>query len=258
MTTLSLTRPLACFDLETTGLQIGKDRIIEIAIVKLLPDGSKQTFHSKVHPEIPIPLEISEITGIYDVDVLEAPKLKEIAQQIIDFVGDSDLTGYNCNKFDIPFIIEDFNRVGFLFDISQKQIIDVQNIFHKMEPRNLSAAYQFYCNKELINAHSALADTEATLDILLAQLERYPTLERTVNFLGEFSHVGPRTFDFARRIGIAENGEYVFNFGKHKGKLVKDVFKQEPGYYSWIMNGDFAQDTKNKFTLIKQEMQKLS
>jgi DNA polymerase III subunit epsilon len=254
MTKLTLKRPLACFDLETTGLQIGKDRIIEIAIVKLLPDGTKETFQSKVHPEMPIPLEISEITGIYDVDVLEAPKLAEIAEELIKFIGEADLTGYNCNKFDIPFVIEDLNRVGFTFDILNKNIIDVQNIFHKMEPRNLAAAYQFYCKKDLINAHSALADTEATLEILLAQLDRYPTLEPTVEYLGEFSHVGPKTFDFARRIGITENNEYVFNFGKHKGKLVKEVFKQDSGYYSWIMKGDFAQDTKNKFTQIKREM----
>jgi DNA polymerase-3 subunit epsilon len=252
--TIELIRPLICFDLETTGLQIGKDRIIEIAMIKLLPTGERLTFESRINPEIPIPLEISELTGIYDVDLIEAPKLSEKAQHIIDFIGEADLSGYNCNKFDVPFIIEDLNRVGFKLDISDKKIVDVQNIFHKMEQRTLAAAYKFYCQKDLENAHSALADTEATLDVLVAQLQRYPELEKNVTFLGDFSTIGPKTLDFARRISVNESGEAVFNFGKHKGIPVKDVFKKEPGYYSWIMNGDFAQDTKNHFTKIREDM----
>ncbi len=253
---LQLTKPLATFDLEATGLLIGKDRIVEIAILKVNPDGSQEVFEKRINPEMPIPIEVSEIHGIYDVDILNEPKLGEIAHDIIAFLDGCDLAGYNCNKFDIPFLIEDLDRVGVDFDIEGRKIIDVQNIFHKMEQRTLAAAMKFYCGRELENAHTAMADVQATFDILEAQLDRYPELEKTPEFLAEFATYGSKTMDFARRIGINENNEGVFNFGKHKGTLVREVFKKEPGYYSWIMNGDFAKDTKNKFTKIWNDLKK--
>ncbi len=253
---LQLSKPLATFDLEATGLTIGKDRIVEIAILKVMPDGSQEVFEKRVNPEMPIPVEVSEIHGIYDFDVLNEPKLGEIAKEIVAFLEGCDLAGYNCNKYDIPFLIEDLDRVGVDFNVEGRNIIDVQNIFHKMEQRTLSAAMKFYCGRELENAHTAMADVQATFDILEAQLDRYPELEKTPEFLSEFATFGTKTLDFARRIGINENDEAVFNFGKHKGVLVTDVFKKEPGYYSWIMNGDFAKDTKNKFTILWKSIKK--
>ncbi|MFT5600470.1 MAG: DNA polymerase-3 subunit epsilon [Flavobacteriales bacterium] len=253
---ITLQQPLASFDLETTGTLIAKDRIVEIAIVKLFPNGTKETYHKRVNPEMPIPLETSEIHGIYDVDVLDAPKLQDIGGEIISFLDNCDLTGYNCNKFDIPFLIEELDRVGMDFSIEGRNIIDVQNIFHKMEQRTLTAAYKFYCKKELVNAHSALADSEATLEILLAQVDYYDEIENNAKFLGEFSTYGTKTMDFARRIGFNKEEVPVFNFGKHKGTPVVDVFKREPGYYAWIMKGDFTKDTKNKFTSIWTELKK--
>lgn len=247
---LELTKPLAVFDIEATGIQIGKDRMVELAIIKLSPNGAKETYLKRINPEMPIPLEISEIHGIYDVDVLNAPKLVEIADEIISFLEGCDFAGYNCKKFDVPFLIEELDRVGRSIDIENVRIIDVQNIFHKKEQRTLAAAYQFYCSKELTDAHSALADAEATLDVLEAQLSKYEDLETTAEFLSDYSEIGARTMDFARRIGIDSNGEAVFNFGKHKGKEVKYIFKKDPNYYNWIMNGDFAKDTKNKFTTL--------
>lgn len=251
---LKLQKPIAVFDIEATGIQIGKDRIVEIAILKVLPSGETEKFEKRVNPEIPIPVEISEIHGIYDVDVLNEPKLNEIADEIVAFIADADLVGYNCKKFDIPFLIEELDRVGVEFSTEDKKIIDVQNIFHKKEQRTLAAAYQFYCNKELIDAHSAMADVDATFEVMVSQLERYPDLEPTVEFLDEYSVVGPKTLDFARRIGVDKEGTPVFNFGKHKGKSVKYVFKKDPNYYKWIMNGEFAKDTKNKFTKIWNEL----
>lgn len=253
---LKLIKPLATFDLEATGLTIGKDRIVEIAILKVMPDGSELVYEKRINPEMPIPIEVSEIHGIYDFDVLNEPKLSEVGNEIVQFLDGCDLAGYNCNKFDIPFLIEDLDRVGVDFDIEDRKIIDVQNIFHKMEQRTLAAATKFYCGKELENAHTAMADVRATFDVLEAQLERYPELEKTTEFLAEFANYGSKTMDFARRIGINENELPVFNFGKHKGVLVSDVFTKEPGYYSWIMKGDFAKDTKNKFTLIWNSLKK--
>lgn len=251
---LKLQKPITVFDIEATGVQIGKDRIVEIAILKVLPNGDTEKYETRVNPEIPIPVEISEIHGIYDVDVLNEPKLQDVANDIVSFIGDSDLVGYNCKKFDIPFLIEELDRVGVDFSTENKKIIDVQNIFHKKEQRTLAAAYQFYCNKELIDAHSAMADVDATYEVLVSQLERYPDLDPNVDFLDEYSVVGPKTLDFARRIGIDKEGTAVFNFGKHKGKSVKYVFLKDPNYYKWIMNGEFAKDTKRKFTLIWDEL----
>lgn len=251
---LKLTKPISVFDIEATGVQIGKDRMVEIAILKVYPDGTQEKYQSRLNPEMPIPLEISEIHGIYDVDVLGEPTLDKVGQDILDFIGDSDLAGYNCKKFDIPFLIEELDRVNMEFNIDDRMVIDVQNIFHKKEQRTLAAAYQFYCNKELVNAHTAMADVDATYEVLESQLSRYEDLEPTTEFLDEFSIVGPKTLDFARRIGVDNEGEAVFNFGKHKGKRVTYIFKKDPNYYNWIMNGEFAKDTKVKFTKIWKEI----
>jgi DNA polymerase III subunit epsilon len=253
---LELIKPLAIFDLEATGLTIGKDRIVEIAILKVNPDGSKETYEKKINPEIPIPIEVSDIHGIYDVDVLSEPKLQDISNEIVSFLDNCDLAGYNCNKFDVPLLIEELDRVGVDFKIDDRKIIDVQNIFHKMEQRTLSAAMKFYCDKELENAHRAMADVEATFEILEAQLEKYPELEKNPSFLSEFATFGSKTLDFARRIGIDEKDNAVFNFGKYKGTLVLEIFKKDKGYYNWIMNGDFAKDTKNHFTKLYQQVNK--
>jgi DNA polymerase-3 subunit epsilon len=250
---LNLTKSIAVFDIEATGVQIGKDRMVEIAILKVNPDGSQERFEKRINPEIPIPLEVSEIHGIYDLDIINEPKLNEVGQEIIDFIGDADLAGYNCKKFDIPFLIEELDRVGMEFPTDTRKIIDVQNIFHKKEQRTLAAAYQFYCGKELVNAHAAMADVDATYEVLESQLGRYEDLEPTTEFLDEYSVVGPKTLDFARRIGVNKEGRPVFNFGKHKGKPVTEVFKKDPNYYNWIMKGEFAKDTKVKFTKIWKE-----
>ncbi len=253
---LNLTKSLAIFDIEATGLTIGKDRIVEIAILKVKTDGSKEKYEIKINPEIPIPLEVSELHGIYDVDVINAPKLQDVAHEIVSFLDNCDLAGYNCHKFDVPFLIEELDRVGVDFNIEDRKIIDVQNIFHKMEQRTLSAAMKFYCNKELENAHRAMADVEATFEILEAQLEKYPELEKNTTFLSEFATFGSKTLDFARRIGLDENNNPIFNFGKYKGTPVLDIFKKDKGYYNWIMNGDFARDTKNHFTKLYQLVNK--
>ncbi|MCB9189410.1 MAG: 3'-5' exonuclease [Flavobacteriales bacterium] len=251
---LKLSNSIAVFDIEATGVQIGKDRIVEIAILKVFPDGSKGTFQTRVNPEIPIPIEISEIHGIYDFDVINEPTLEQIGGKIVEFIGDSDLVGYNCLKFDIPFLIEELGRVGIEFSSEGRKIIDVQNIFHKKEQRTLAAAYEFYCNKELVNAHSAMADVDATYEVLESQLVKYNDLEPTAEFLDEYSIIGAKTLDFARRIGLEKDGTPVFNFGKHKGKGVVYIFKKDPNYYKWIMNGEFAKDTKQKFTKIWKEL----
>ena len=248
---LSLSRPLAIFDLETTGINISKDRIVEIAIVKLLPSGERIEFHKKVNPEIPIPLEVSEIHGIYDVDVLDCPKFKDIAEEVKVFIADSDIGGFNSNRFDVPVLVEEFLRAGVDPEFESKKFVDVQNIFHKMEQRTLVAAYKFYCDKDLTDAHSALADTKATLDVLNAQVGKYNDLAADIDSLSEFSTMGGASIDYARRIGKNKDGIAVFNFGKHKGRSVAEIFKSEPGYFSWIMNGDFSLDTKNKFKKIK-------
>lgn len=247
---LQLQKPIVFFDLEATGLNIAQDRIVEIGIVKVYPSGEKETYVKKVNPTIPIPLEVSEIHGIYDVDIINAPTFKEIGQELIDFIANSDLAGYNSNRFDIPLLLEEFYRAGFDFDMENRKTVDVQNIFYKMEQRTLSAAYQFYCQKEIENAHSAEADILATVEVLEAQLNRYSELENNIDFLSEFTHMGAKTLDFAQRIALDENNNPVVNFGKHKGKLVTEVFKQEPGYYGWLMNADFSFETKKHFTTI--------
>ena len=255
---LQLTRPLAIIDLETTGINLGTDRIVEISIIKLHPDGIEEVRTWRVHPDVPIPLESSLIHGIYDEHIQTEPKFKELAQEVADFLQDSDLAGYNSNKFDIPMLAEEFLRAGIAFDLDNRHFVDVQNIFHQMEQRTLKAAYQFYCNKPIINAHSAEADTRATMEVLLAQIERYAETEwedkkgnksvpivNDVEALHQFTNLN-RPVDFAGRMAYNEQGEEVFNFGKHKGKRVEDIFTAEPSYYSWMMQGDFPLYTKRK------------
>lgn len=247
---LQLTKPICFFDLETTGVSPSMDRIIEIAIVKINPDGTKETLESRVNPEIPIPKETSEIHHIYDADVKDSPVFSDLTEKIITFIGDSDLGGYNCLRFDVPLLIEELARYDIDFDTSERKIVDVQQIFFKREKRDLSSAYQFYCNKTLENAHSAKADTIATYEILLGQLDKYDDLEPNIQFLDKLSK-NPNQVDFANRMIKNADGEECFNFGKHKGKRVVDILKIEPQYYNWIMKSDFPADTKNKLTNIR-------
>lgn len=242
---LKLEKPLAVFDLEATGLNINTDRIVEIAIVRLDPDGKKTTYCRKINPEMPIPEESTAIHGISDEDVKDAPTLAQALQEIETFIENCDLAGFNSNKFDLPLLAEELLRVGSELDLAQRRHIDVQNIFHKMEQRTLSAAYQFYCGKELVNAHSALADTEATFEVLEAQIEKYPSLENDVNFLATFSLYGDvERVDFAGRLAFNEHKAVIYNFGKHKGKTVEQVMKEEPGYFGWMLDADFPLYTK--------------
>ena len=245
---LQLTKPLAFIDLETTGINLGSDRIIEIAIVRIGTD-SKQTVKRKlINPEMPIPPASSEIHGITDEMVKSAPTFKQVANEIKQFIEGCDLGGYNSNRFDIPMLAEEFIRAGLEFELKGRRLLDVQKIFHMMEQRTLSAAYKFYCNKNLDQAHSAEADATATWEILLAQLKKYPqlgnSLESVLKVTGEEEIV-----DFARRF-VMEKGTEVFNFGKHKGRPVSEVLKSEPQYYDWMMKGDFPLHTKQKLTEI--------
>lgn len=252
---LQLSRPLAIFDLETTGINITSDRIVEIAIVKLNVDGTEETYLKRVNPGIPIPAETSAIHGIFDQDVANEPLFKVLAEEIVSFIGDADLGGYNSNKFDIPVLAEELMRAGMEVDFSQKHFVDVQNIFHKMEQRTLSAAYSFYCNEQLENAHSALYDAKATLEVLKAQLTRYTDLKKDVNSLADFSKQGNfNLLDFAGRLAINEHGESIYNFGKHKGKTIKKVAEIEPGYYGWMLDADFPLYTK---LCLRKEMDKI-
>jgi len=242
---ISLKKPLCVFDLETTGLQITKDRIVQIAIIKILPDGSKKDLNLIVNPEMVIPQEVIDIHGITNEHAAKAPTFKEIAPQIISFIGDSDLAGFNSNKFDIPVLAEEFLRVNAKFDLSQRAFIDVQNIFHKMEQRTLVAAYKFYCGKTLENAHDAMYDTIATWEVLEKQIEQYE-LNTNVQALADLSRAGNhKILDMARRIALNENNEVVYNFGKHKGKTIENIAKTEPGYYGWMLEADFPLYTKS-------------
>jgi DNA polymerase III subunit epsilon len=245
---LQLSRPLAFIDLETTGVNISTDRIVEIAIVKINPDGTKQVKRKLINPLMPIPKSSSDIHGITDEMVKDAPSFKQVANEVKQFIEQCDLGGYNSNRFDIPMLIEEFLRVGIEFSVDGKKLVDVQKVFHMMEQRTLSAAYKFYCQKNLDGAHSAEADATATWEVLEAQVERYPqigdTVDSIVKFTGEDDIV-----DFARRF-VKENGVEIFNFGKHKGKTVVQVLKEEPQYYDWMMKGDFPMNTKQKLTEI--------
>ena len=252
---ISLKKSLAIFDIEATGLSITNDRIVEIAIVKIAPNGSRTDFLKRINPEIPIPKEVSEIHGIYDEDIKDAPVLKDILAELEEFIEDADFAGYNSNKFDLPMLAEELLRVGSSIDLSKKLHIDVQNIFHKMEQRTLIAAYSFYCNKNLENAHTALADAEATWEVLDAQIKQYDELESSVGFLADFSRYGNVTrLDFAGRLAYNEDGVAVYNFGKQKGRTIEEVMKTEPGYHGWLLNADFPLYTKQ---CLKNEIQKI-
>jgi len=255
---LNLKRPLAFFDLETTGVNVGSDRIVEIAILKAMPDGSEVIKTLKINPEMPIPLQSSLIHGIYDEHVANEPIFKVVAQELADFIGDADLAGYNSNRFDIPVLLEEFLRAGVDLDMSDRKFVDVQNIFHQMEQRTLRAAYKFYCDKDIVNAHSAEADIKATYHVLLAQLERYKGIDfedkqgkisqpvlNDVDALHTFTNMN-KPVDFAGRMVYNDHHEEVFNFGKHKGKTVEQVFDVEPSYYAWMKQGDFPLYTKKK------------
>jgi DNA polymerase-3 subunit epsilon len=245
---LQISHPLAVIDLETTGIDLATDKIVEIAIVKLMPDGTVLKKRKIINPQKPIPAASSNIHGITDEMVKDAPTFKQVANEIKQFLTNCDLGGYNSNRFDIPMLVEEFLRTGQEFSMEGRKLVDVQKIFHQMEQRTLGAAYKFYCNKILDNAHSAEADAVATLEILHAQIERYPqlgpTLESILNCIGEEDCV-----DFARRMIIVDDIE-IFNFGKHKGKPVVEILKIEPQYYDWMMKGDFPLNTKQKLTEI--------
>jgi len=247
---LQLTRPLAFFDLETTGINIVTDKIVEISILKVEPNGNEQVLNYRVNPEMPIPPKTSEIHGIYDADIADSPTFREIGKEIATFLKDSDIAGYNSNKFDIPLLAEEFSRNNIDFDWTKRKFVDVHVLFLKMEPRTLSAAYKFYCDKDLENAHSAEADTYATYEILKSQLERYPSMQNEVTFLSEFTSQNSNV-DFAGRIIFNDQKVEIFNFGKYKGQTVVDVFKKDPNYYSWMMNGEFHSHTKQVITAIK-------
>jgi DNA polymerase-3 subunit epsilon len=242
---ISLKKPLCVFDLETTGLQITKDRIVQIAIIKILPNGSKKNLNLVVNPEMVIPQEVIDIHGITNERALQAPTFKQLAPEIITFIGESDLAGFNSNKFDIPVLAEEFLRVDAKFDLSQRAFIDVQNIFHKMEQRTLVAAYKLYCGKTLENAHDAMYDTIATWEVLEKQIEKYE-LNTNVEALADLSRAGNhKILDMAGRIALNENDEVIYNFGKHKGKTIEKIAKTEPGYYGWMLEADFPLYTKS-------------
>jgi DNA polymerase III subunit epsilon len=249
---LQLTKPLAVIDLECTGMNLSTDRIVEIAIVKIMPDGRKLVKRKLLNPEVPIPPSQTDIHGITDEMVKDAPTFKQVANEIRQFIDISDLAGYNSNRFDIPMLVEEFLRASLDLDFRSRKLLDVQKIFHSMEQRTLSAAYKFYCNATLEHAHSAEADALATWEVLQSQVERYPQLGLTVDSI--LKCIGEdNTVDFARRM-IMENGREVFNFGKHKGRAVTDVLKAEPQYYDWMMKGEFPLHTKQKLTEVFNRM----
>lgn len=247
---LKLTRPIVFFDLETTGIDIIRDRIVEISILKVYPNGNKESKTWLVNPMMPIPKQASEVHGITDERVAGEPTFRELAKQIHGMIKDADLAGYNSDRFDIPLLAEEMLRADIDFDLKNRVAVDVQTIFHKMEQRTLSAAYKFYCGKELVNAHSASADTNATYEILKAQLDRYPELENNIKVLSEFTY-RKQAVDFAGFIVYNDKGEEVFSFGKHKGRRVEDIFSEEPGYFGWLLGADFPLYTKKVLTAIR-------
>lgn len=252
---LKLTRPIVFFDLETTGTNVNTDRIVEISLVKLFPDGEVKSKTRRINPEMPIPAEATAVHHITDEDVAGEPTFRQVAASLAQLISGCDIAGFNSNRFDIPLLDQEFERAGIDFDFSRARFIDVQTIFHKKEPRTLVAAYKYYCGKDLTEAHSALADTTATMEVLLAQLERYDDLPTDVPALSEYA-TNSRNVDLMGRLVYDDHGREVVNFGKHKGRLAEDVFKTDPGYYSWIMGGDFSNNTKKAFTRIKLRMKK--
>lgn len=249
---LNLSNDLCVFDIESTGLDISKDRIVELSILKITPEGKEESLTLRINPEMKISEESTSIHGIKQEDIKDCPTFKDVADQIANFIGSADLAGFNSNKFDIPMLAEEFIRVEHSFDMSERKFVDVQNIFHKMEQRTLIAAYQFYCDKDLTNAHSADADVKATFEVLKAQLERYKDLENNIDFLAEFSEQNKlKRVDFAGRLVKNNKGQVLYNFGKHKGKTVEEVHQKEAGYYGWMMNSDFPRYTK---AVLKKEI----
>lgn len=248
---LNLKNPLIFFDLETTGTNINTDRIVEICYLKVHPNGNEETKTMRINPEMHIPEASSEIHGIYDEDVADCPTFKDVAKDIAKDIEGCDIAGFNSNRFDVPVLVEEFLRVGIDIDLAKRKFIDVQVIYHKLEQRTLSAAYKFYCGKNLEDAHSAEADTRATYEVLKAQLDKYPdVLTNDINFLSEYSSYS-KNVDFAGRIIYDNNGVEIFNFGKYKGYPVSEVLHRDPGYFGWIMNGDFTLNTKNVLTKIR-------
>ena len=250
---LQLTKPICIFDLETTGTNTAKDRIVEIAIIRVEPDGTEVIKTWRVNPEMHIPEEASKVHGIYDEDVADAPTFKDISQEVFNLIHDADLAGFNSNRFDVPLLAEELLRAGIDFDLKTNHLIDIQNIFHKMEPRNLTAAYKFYCDGDLTNAHSAEADTKATYEILKAQLQKYDDLPKDMEALSKFSSYF-KAADFQGRIIYNGKNEEVINFGKYKGQKVEDVLQKDPGYYGWIMRADFPLYTKKIIQNVYERM----
>ena len=247
---LNLKNPIVFLDLETTGVDPSRDRIVEISLVKVMPDGTKEVKTRRINPEMPIPPAATAVHGITDEDVKDCPRFREIAKSLAAYIEGCDFGGFNSNKFDIPVLAEEFLRAGVDVDLKKRKMVDVQNIFHKMEQRTLVAAYKFYCDKDLENAHSAEADTLATYEVLMAQPDRYEELKNDIDFLADFSSRS-QFVDYAGRIVYDEKGVEVFNFGKHKGRSVAEVFREEPSYYSWMMNGDFPKYTQKVITEIR-------
>lgn len=247
---LNLKNPLVFFDLETTGINITKDRVVEISYLKIKPDGSEDCKTRRINPQMHIPEQATAVHGITDEDVKDCPTFREIAKSLAAQIEGCDLAGFNSNRFDIPLLAEEFLRADVNIDLNKRKFIDVQTIFHKMEPRNLGAAYKFYCGRDLTDAHSAESDVRATYEVFMSQLNRYPDLGNDVNVLSEFSSFN-NNVDFAGRMIYNENGDEVINFGKYKGQLVRDVLKKDQGYYGWIIKGDFPLNTKQKLTEIQ-------
>ena len=247
---LKLTRPICFFDLETTGIDVAKDRIVEISIFKVYPNGNKESKTWLVNPTIPIPASTTAVHGITDEKVANEPTFKELASQIHNMIKDSDLAGFNSDRFDIPLLAEELLRAEVDFDMKNRVSVDIQTIFHKKEERTLSAAYKFYCNESLENAHSAEADTMATYEILKAQLDRYDDLDNDMKWLSEYT-TRKKSVDFAGFIALNKEGKEIFTFGKNKGQLVEEVLEKEPGYYGWIQGADFPLYTKKVLTAIK-------
>ena len=247
---LNLKNPIVFFDLETTGVDTSRDRIVEISTVKVFPNGDKEVKTRRLNPEMHIPEEATAVHGITDEDLANEPPFRAIAKSLAAYLEGCDFGGFNSNKFDVPVLMEEFLRAGVNVDFKNRKFIDVQNIFHKMEQRTLEAAYRFYCDKTLENAHSAEADTMATYEVLMAQLDRYPELQNDVSYLADFSARG-QSADYAGRILYDDKGVEVFGFGKYKGRSVAEVFREEPSYYSWMMNGDFPLYTKKVITEIR-------
>jgi DNA polymerase-3 subunit epsilon len=250
---LNLRNPLVFIDLETTGVNITNDRIVEISYLKVKPDGSEDCRTRRINPQIPIPEQAIAIHGITNEDVKNCPTFKEVAKSLAAQIEGCDLAGFNSNRFDIPMLAEEFLRAGVEINLNKRKFIDVQTIFHKMEQRNLGAAYKFYCGKILTEAHSAEVDARATYEVLMSQLDRYPELENDIDALSKFSSFN-QNVDFAGRMIYNENGDEVINFGKYKGHLVKEVLKKDQGYYGWIMQGDFSLNTKQKLMEIRLRM----